>query len=75
MTWFSIIKYYILIDLKVGTMKLEYAGQMNIYLNYYNVEIHDEFNNKPIGVILCKVKREVALEYALDGLEKFDEVE
>ena len=57
-----------MIDLKIGKMKPEYAGQMNMYLNYYNEEINDEFDNKPIGIILCKGKKDVALEYALGGL-------
>jgi len=64
----KILKCYILIDLKIGQMKPEYAGQMNMYLNYYNEEINDELDNKPIGIILCKSKKEVALEYALGGL-------
>lgn len=62
-------KCYVLIDLKIGTMKPEYAGQMNMYLNYYNMEINDEYDNKPIGIILCKSKKEVATEYTLGGLE------
>lgn len=64
----KILKCYVLIDLKIGTMKPEYAGQMNMYLNYYNAEINDEYDNKPIGIILCKSKKEVAMEYALGGL-------
>ena len=65
----KLLKCYVLIDLKIGQMKPEYAGQMNMYLNYYNTEINDEYDNKPIGIILCKSKKEVALEYALGGLE------
>lgn len=65
----KILKCYVLIDLKIGGMKPEYIGQMNMYLNYYNEEINDEFDNKPIGIILCKRKKEVAMEYALGGLE------
>ena len=65
----KILKCYVLIDLKVGQMKPEYAGQMNMYLNYYNEEINDEYDNKPIGIILCKSKKEVMMEYALGGLE------
>ena len=65
----KILKCYVLIDLKIGQMKPEYAGQMNMYLNYYNAEINDEYDNKPIGIILCKEKKEIALEYALGGLE------
>ena len=64
----KILKCYVLIDLKIGTMKPEYAGQMNMYLNYYNAEVNDEYDNKPIGIILCKSKKEVAMEYALGGL-------
>ncbi len=65
----KILKCYVLIDLKVGQMKPEYAGQMNMYLNYYNEEINDEYDNKPIGIILCKSKKKVMMEYALGGLE------
>lgn len=65
----KILKCYVLIDLKIGQMKAEYAGQMNMYLNYYNEEINDDYDNKPIGIILCKSKKEVAMEYALGGLE------
>ena len=64
----KILKCYVLIDLKNGPMKPEYAGQMNMYLNYYNAEINDEYDNKPIGIILCRSKKEVAMEYALGGL-------
>lgn len=65
----KILKCYVLIDLKIGQMKPEYAGQMNMYLNYYDVEINDKYDNKPIGIILCKEKKEIAMEYALGGLE------
>jgi len=36
----KILKCYVLIDLKIGSMKLEYAGQMNMYLNYYNTDTY-----------------------------------
>ncbi len=52
----------------MNDMKLEYVGQMNMYLNYYNNEVRDEFDNKTIGIILCKVKKEITMEYALGGL-------
>lgn len=65
----KILKCYVLIDLKTGQMKPEYAGQMNMYLNYYNCEINDTYDNKPIGIILCKSKREIEMEYALGGIE------
>ena len=39
-----------------------------MYINYYNKEIRDEFDNETIGIILCKGKKEVTMEYALGGL-------
>lgn len=64
----KILRSYVLIDLKMTDMKPEYAGQMNMYINYYNKEIRDEFDNETIGIILCKGKKEVTMEYALGGL-------
>lgn len=64
----KILRSYVLIDLKMDDMKPEYAGQMNMYVNYYNKEIKDEFDNETIGIILCKGKKEVTMEYALGGL-------
>lgn len=64
----KILRSYVLIDLKMDDMKAEYAGQMNMYLNYYNKEVKDEFDNDTIGIILCKGKKEITMEYALGGL-------
>lgn len=64
----KILRSYVLIDLKMDDMKPEYAGQMNMYINYYNNEIRDEYDNETIGIILCKGKKEITMEYALGGL-------
>ena len=65
----KILKAYVLIDLKMTEMKPEYAGQMNMYLNYYNTEVNEETDNKPIGIILCAGKKNITIEYALGGIE------
>jgi len=64
----KILKAYILIDLKIGELKPEYAGQMNAYLNYYKSEINDKDDNDPVGIILCKTQKDFVAEYALGGL-------
>ena len=64
----KILKSFVLIDLKIDDMKPEYAGQMNMYINYYNKEIKDEDDNETIGIILCTGKNGVTLQYALGGL-------
>lgn len=65
----KILNAYVLIDLKMDEMKPEYAGQMNMYLNYYSTEINEEKDNKPIGIILCASKKNIVVEYALGGIE------
>jgi len=65
----KILKAYVLIDLKMGEMKPEYAGQMNMYLNYFESEVNEETDNKPIGIILSTNRNNVAVKYALGGLE------
>jgi len=62
------LKSYVLIDLKMNGLKAENLGQMNMYLNYYEKDVNDENDGKPVGIILCADKDKVLLEYALDGL-------
>lgn len=64
----KILRAYVLIDLKMDDMKPEYVGQMNMYINYYNKEIKDDFDNETIGIILCTGKKGITMEYALGGL-------
>lgn len=64
-----ILKAYVLIDLKMGSLKPENIGQMNMYLNYYANEMNDDGDGKPIGIILCADASEIVAEYALGGLE------
>jgi len=64
----KILKAYVLIDLKIGELQIEHAGQMNAYLNYYKNEVNDKDDNPPVGIILCRTSREIVAEYALGGL-------
>ena len=65
----KLLKAYVLIDLKIGHFRLEHAGQMNGYVNYYKTEVNASDDNDPIGIILCADKDSVAAEFALGGLE------
>jgi len=65
----KILKAYVLIDLKMGSLKPENIGQMNMYVNYYANEVNDDGDDKPIGIILCADTSEIVAEYALGGLE------
>ena len=62
------LKAYVIVELKTTKLLPEAVGQLNMYLNYYENEVNDEDDNKPIGIILCTDKDSVAAEYALGGL-------
>lgn len=64
----KILRAYVLIELKTVKLLPEAVGQLNMYLNYYEQEVNDPDDNKPIGIILCTDKDSVAAEYALGGL-------
>lgn len=65
----KILKSYVLIDLKIGKLKPENFGQMNMYVNYYKNEVNDEFDQAPIGIILCADKEKAIAEMTMQGLE------
>ena len=60
-----ILKCFVLIDLKIGELKHQDLGQMQMYVNYYDRELRLEDENKTIGIVLCQNKRESVVEYTL----------
>ena len=62
------IKYncYIVIELKVTELKKEYIGQIEVYMNYIDKNIKSVFQNKTIGIIICKKNNKFVIEYASD---------
>ncbi|MDX9920212.1 MAG: PDDEXK nuclease domain-containing protein [Paludibacter sp.] len=60
-----ILKSFVLIDLKIGDLKHQDIGQMQMYVNYYDREIRLPDENKTIGLILCRDKSQAVVEYTL----------
>ena len=60
-----ILKCFVLIDLKIGELKHQDIGQMQMYVNYFDREIRLNDENKTIGLILCQNKSEAVVEYTL----------
>lgn len=60
-----LLKCFVLIDLKIGKLKHQDLGQMQMYVNYYDrfVKLDDE--NNTIGIILCKDKKDTMVEITL----------
>lgn len=60
-----VLKCFVLIDLKIGELKHQDIGQMQMYVNYYDREIRLTDENKTIGIVLCQNKSEAVVEYTL----------
>jgi predicted nuclease of restriction endonuclease-like (RecB) superfamily len=62
-----VLKCYVVIDLKVGKVRQEDIGQMNLYLGYFAIDKSNDGDNPPIGIVLAKEKDEVMVQYAMYG--------
>jgi len=60
-----LLKCFVLIDLKIGKLKHQDLGQMQMYVNYYDRYVRAEDENKTIGIILCKDKNKALVEITL----------
>ena len=60
-----ILKCFVLIDIKIGKLKHQDLGQMQMYVNYYDRYIKLDEENKTIGIILCKDKKDTLVEITL----------
>lgn len=60
-----ILKSFVLIDLKIGELKHQDLGQMQMYVNYYDRNKRLEDENKTIGIVLCQNKSDLVVEYTL----------
>lgn len=62
------LRCYVVIELKTGKFKPEYAGKLNFYLAVVDDLLRHETDAPTIGLILCKDKKEIVAEYALRGM-------
>ncbi|WP_395053646.1 YhcG family protein [Flavobacterium sp.] len=60
-----VLRSFVLIDLKIGELKHQDLGQMQMYVNYYDREMRLEGENKTIGNVICQNKSDLVVEYTL----------
>ncbi len=60
-----ILRCFVLIDLKIGKLKHQDIGQMQMYVNYYDRFVKMDNENKTIGIIICKEKNNTLVEITL----------
>lgn len=69
----SILKCYVLIDLKIGKLTHEDVGQMDSYIRMFDALYRNEDDNPTIGIVLCSQKNEAIVKYSVlnDGKQIF----
>ena len=64
------LRCYVVIELKAGKFQPEYAGKLNYYLSAVDSQLRKDGDNSTIGIILCKMKNKIDVEYALRDINK-----
>lgn len=60
-----LLQCYVLIDLKVDKLAHQDLGQMQMYVNYYDRYVKQDFEKPTIGILLCKEKKDALVELTL----------
>lgn len=60
---------YIVVELKTGPFKPEYAGKMNFYLSAVDSCLKGRGDQPSLGLLLCKTNKKVTVEYALRNIK------
>ena len=64
------LRCYVVVELKTGKFKPEYAGKLNFYLSVVDDILKTEVDNPSIGIILCKEENKLVAEYSLKDMTK-----
>jgi len=64
------LRCFVVIDLKVGPFQPEYAGKMNFYLSAVDDRLRHPDDQPTIGLLLCKERDRLIVEYALRDMRK-----
>jgi len=60
-----ILKYFVLIDLKIGKLTHQDIGQMDSYVRMFEENCRGKDDNPTIGLILCSKKNEAIAKYSV----------
>ncbi|MCZ2077976.1 MAG: PDDEXK nuclease domain-containing protein [Bryobacterales bacterium] len=64
------LRSFIVVELKVGTFRPDYVGKMNFYLSAVDDLLRHPSDQPSIGLILCRSKEGIVVEYALRDIGK-----
>lgn len=60
-----LLQCYVLIDLKIDKLTHQDLGQMQMYVNYFDRYVKQDFEKPTIGILLCKEKNDALVEPTL----------
>ena len=60
-----LLQCYVLIDLKIDKLTHQDLGQMQMYVNYYDRHVKQEWEKPTIGILLCKEKKDALIKLTL----------
>lgn len=61
---------YVVVELKNRDFEPEFAGKLNFYLTLINKTLKRASDNPTVGILLCKSKDNLEVEYALQDINK-----
>jgi len=64
------LRCYVAVELKADKFKPEYAGKLNFYLSAIDSQLKRPEDNPSIGILLCKKKDKIEVEYSLRDINK-----
>lgn len=60
-----LLQCYVLIDLKTDKLTHQDLGQMQMYVNYYDRYVKQDYENPTIGILLCESKKDALVKLTL----------
>ena len=60
-----LLQAYVLVDLKMDDLTHQDLGQMQMYVNYYDRYVKEDFEKPTIGILLCERKNDALVELTL----------
>jgi hypothetical protein len=64
------LRCFVVVELKTTEFKPEYAGKLNFYLSAVDDLLRHPQDNPTVGILLCKERNRVVVEYALRDVSK-----
>jgi predicted nuclease of restriction endonuclease-like (RecB) superfamily len=60
-----LIQCYVIIDLKIGKLKHQDLGQMQMYVNYFDRYVKRDFEKQTVGILICEDSKDQIVELTL----------